>query len=309
MLPRIAVTLGDPRGIGPEIVAKVLEDPPPGAEWVVVGPDAMIAGMPAEQVAVSSGNREQGTASDGDLVPRSPFPVPVKEAGLLTALQIEKAVSLALCGSVQAIVTGPAEKRAFNLAGYHYAGHTEWLGELAGGVRTAMMLATGNLRVVLMTTHIALSDVPKALTRERILEVGRLTERSLRDWWGIDNPRIAVCAMNPHAGEGGLFGHEDDDVLAPATAELGAHGPFPADTVFVRAMNGEFDAVLAPYHDVGMTAVKIAGFGKGVNVTLGLPFIRTAPDHGTAFDIAGKGIADPGSMREAMKLAASLTSS
>jgi 4-hydroxythreonine-4-phosphate dehydrogenase len=139
-----------------------------------------------------------------------------------------------------------------------------------------------------------------------VLRVGCLTRRSLERWWGIEDARLAVCALNPHAGEGGAFGSEDDDVLAPAAQELGAAGPLPADTVFVRAMRGEFDAVLTPYHDVGMTAIKVAGFGKGVNVTLGLPFIRTAPDHGTAFDIAGKGIADPGSMREAVALAARL---
>lgn len=307
VIPRIAITLGDPRGIGPEVVAKVLADPPEGAEYVVVGPEELIGDLPAEQVAVGV-NREPGTGKGEATVPSpcSVVLVPPAEAGRVVALQLETAVSLAMEGSVQAIVTGPAEKRAFNLAGYHYPGHTEWLGELAGGVPTAMMLVADTLRVVLITTHIALRNVPQALNAGRILEAGRLTELALKTWWGIEQPRVAVCALNPHGGEGGLFGSEDGDLLAPLAKELGAQGPLPADTVFVRALRGEFDAVLAPYHDVGMTAVKVAGFGRGVNVTLGLPFVRTSPDHGTAFDIAGRGVADPGSMREAVALAAVL---
>ena len=299
MPPRIAMTVGDPRGIGPEIVGKVLEDPPPGAEYIVIGPDELIRDLPAERISIT-GNREEGTGKGGGGT------VPPREAGRLTALQIQTAVSMALEGSVQAIVTGPAEKRALHLAGYKVPGHTEWLGELAGGVETSMMLATGRLRVVLLTTHIALKDVPGAITHELIVRKGQMIRDALTDWWGIADPRIAVCALNPHASEGGLFGTEDAEILAPAARELGATGPLPADTVFVRALNGEFDAVLTPSHDVGMTAVKVAGFGKGVNITLGLPFVRTSPDHGTAFDIAGKGVADPGSMREAVRLAVEL---
>jgi 4-hydroxythreonine-4-phosphate dehydrogenase len=203
-------------------------------------------------------------------------------------------------------VTGPAEKRALHLAGFPFPGHTEWLAQLAGGVKVAMMLASDRLRVVLVTTHIPLAEVPRALTTERVVETGRITARALTAWWGIAAPRLALCAVNPHAGEGGLFGREDETILAPAARTLGAAGPLPADTVFVRALRGEFDAVLAPYHDVGMTAIKVASFGHGVNITLGLPFVRTAPDHGTAFDIAGKGMADPGSMREAVGLAVRL---
>jgi len=169
-----------------------------------------------------------------------------------------------------------------------------------------MMLTTGRLRVVLVTTHLALRDAIATLTTERVVQAGRIAAEALRRWWGVAMPRLALCALNPHAGEGGLFGDEDERVLRPAATALGAAGPLPADTVFVRALRGEFDAVLAPYHDVGMTAVKVSGFGTGVNVTLGLPFIRTSPDHGTAFDIAGKGIADAGSMRAALELAVQL---
>ena len=170
------------------------------------------------------------------------------------------------------------------------------------------VLSAPVLRVVLVTTHVPLRDVPALLTVERVVRTGTVVERTLRDWWGIERPRIAVCALNPHAGESGLFGDEEDRVLSPAAQKLRAAGPLPADTVFVRAMRGEFDAVLAPYHDVGMTAIKVAAFGRAVNVTLGLPFPRTSPDHGTAFDIAGTGKADPSSMRAALELAVKLAS-
>jgi 4-hydroxythreonine-4-phosphate dehydrogenase len=178
---------------------------------------------------------------------------------------------------------------------------------LAGGVDVAMMLAADTLRVVLVTTHVALRDVPALLTTDRIVRAGRITRQALIERFGISEPRLALCALNPHAGEQGLFGDEEGRILAPAARLLGIAGPLPADTVFVRAMRGEFDAVLAPYHDVGMTAIKVAAFGRGVNITLGLPFVRTSPDHGTAFDIAGKGLADGGSMRQAMELAVTLS--
>jgi 4-hydroxythreonine-4-phosphate dehydrogenase len=164
------------------------------------------------------------------------------------------------------------------------------------GRKVAMMLASEKLRVVLATTHIALREVPAALTAAAILQTAETTRQGLRDWFGIAEPRIALCALNPHAGDGGRFGREDDELLRPAAVAARIDGPFPADTVFVRAMRGEFDAVIAPYHDVGMTAIKVASFGSAVNVTLGLPFPRCSPDHGTALDIAGKGIADPSSM-------------
>jgi len=162
------------------------------------------------------------------------------------------------------------------------------------------------LRVVLATTHVPLRDVPTLVTREAILDAARVTRDGLRDWFGIAAPRIALCALNPHAGDHGRFGTEDDDLLAPAARDAGIIGPLPADTVFVRAMRGEFDAVVAPYHDVGMTAIKVAAFGSAVNITLGLPFPRTSPDHGTALDIAGQGIADPSSMIESILLCAEI---
>jgi 4-hydroxythreonine-4-phosphate dehydrogenase len=160
--------------------------------------------------------------------------------------------------------------------------------------------------VVLATTHVPLRDVPRLVTHEAIVTAAEVTRRGLRDWFAIASPRIALCALNPHAGDGGRFGSEDDELLAPAAREAGLDGPFPADTVFVRAMRGAYDAVVAPYHDVGMTAIKVAAFGSAVNVTLGLPFPRTSPDHGTALDIAGRGIADPSSMVEAILLCADI---
>jgi 4-hydroxythreonine-4-phosphate dehydrogenase len=166
------------------------------------------------------------------------------------------------------------------------------------------MLASDTLRVVLATTHIALRDVPAAVTADAIRSAAEVTRAGLPGWFGIAEPRIALCALNPHAGDHGRFGTEDDTLLAPAARANGLAGPFPADTVFVRAMRGEFDAVIAPYHDVGMTAIKVASFGHAVNVTLGLPFPRTSPDHGTALDIAGQGRADPSSMIAATLLCA-----
>jgi 4-hydroxythreonine-4-phosphate dehydrogenase len=202
-------------------------------------------------------------------------------------------------------VTAPLDKAALHAGGYDYPGHTEMLAAIAG-VPTTMMLASDRLRVVLATTHIALRDVVKALTPDVIARTAATTLHGLREGFGIANPRIALCALNPHAGDGGRFGDEDDQVLAPAARAAGIAGPFPADTVFVRAMRGEFDAVIAPYHDVGMTAIKVASFGSAVNVTLGLPFTRTSPDHGTALDIAGKGVASAESMVAAMELAVTL---
>jgi 4-hydroxythreonine-4-phosphate dehydrogenase len=285
--PRLAVTLGDPRGIGPEIVAKMLRDGRAGAEadLVVVGP----RGVEVEAAEVIGDWRP----GDENL------------AGKLAGAAIERAVALAKAGTVQGIVTAPIDKSVLLSGGYDYPGHTEMLAELTRS-RVAMMLTSEKLRVVLATMHIPLRDVPGMLTRDRILATAETTRDGLRSWFDIRSPRIALCALNPHAGDHGRFGREDDDLLAPAAKEGGLHGPFPADTVFVRAMRGEFDAVIAPYHDVGMTAIKVAAFGKAVNVTLGLPFPRTSPDHGTALDISGRGIADPSSMIEATLLCASI---
>jgi len=273
-----------------------------------VGAEDQIATIPAGR-RIAVGSWELGSGDSGQDRHRA------IRAGRIAGHSVEVAVRLALGGEVDAIVTAPAHKHALHLAGFPYPGHTEWLAHLAGDVDVAMMLAAEPLgsepdghplRVVLVTTHVPFRDVPSLLTLDRVVRVGRTVDTALRGWWGIEEPRIAVCAVNPHAGESGLFGDEEERVLRPAAEQLGALGPLPADTVFVRAMRGEFDAVLAPYHDVGMTAIKVAAFGRAVNVTLGLPFPRTSPDHGTALDIAGTGKADASSMRAAIELAVRL---
>lgn len=289
MIPRLAITLGDPRGIGPEITAASL--PVTEAHTTVIGPDEQVAPLPADR-KIGLGPWQGGAPGEA-----------LARAGDFTWRAVVQAVELWQAGEIDAIVTAPGEKAALHAAGHRYPGHTELLKDLTGTKRVAMMLASDKLRVVLVTTHLSLRDALSILTKERIIEVGEVARRGLVEWFGIAEPRLALCAVNPHAGEGGLFGDEEARVLAPAAKVLGARGPLPADTVFVRAIKGEFDAVLAPYHDVGMTAIKVASFGSGVNVTLGLPLPRTAPDHGTALDIAGKGVADPSSMRQAVATA------
>ena len=289
---RLAVTLGDPRGIGPEVVARALEGLGEIGDPVrVIGP-------------VECG---------GDFVGPCRFEA---VGGGAAGLAIERAVELALEGEADAVVTAPVHKPALAAAGYH-PGHTEMLMALAGVPRVGMVMCDEGVagepakRVLLATIHVPLARVPDLLTAELLVSQTRLLGCALRTDWGIVAPRIALCALNPHASDEGMFGTEERDTYAPALAALSseplsATGPVPADTVFKRAFAGEFDAVVAPYHDVGMAAFKTAAFGRGVNVTIGLPFVRTSPDHGTAFDIAGKGVADPSSMIAAVGLAARL---
>jgi len=267
------------------------------AALVVVGPDD--AGVAVDE-STGSWRTAEGEAA-------------VAAAGRAAGLAVDRAIALAQSGAVDGIVTAPLDKHALLAGGYDFPGHTELLAARTG-CRVAMMLAATRpsptspnpLRVVLATTHVALRDVPRLLTARAIADAAEVTRAGLTQWFGIAEPRIALCALNPHAGDGGRFGTEDDDLLAPAARDAGLAGPLPADTVFVRAMRGAFDAVIAPYHDVGMTAIKVASFGSAVNVTLGLPFPRTSPDHGTAMDIAGQGIADAGSMIEAIVLCAEI---
>jgi len=287
---RLAMTVGDPRGIGAEIVAKALADPEVDerCDVVVIGPEGI-------DVAVGE--------PIGKWTPGSEAAI----AGKLSGLAIERAVDMAQAGTVDGIVTAPIDKFALHAGGYDFPGHTEMLASLTGS-RVAMMLASDKLRVVLATTHIPLRKVVEHLNADAIVDVARITREGLEQWFGVVSPRIALCAVNPHAGDGGRFGNEDAELLAPAARKAGIKGPYSADTVFVRAMRGEFDAVIAPYHDIGMTAIKVASFGSAVNVTLGLPFPRTSPDHGTALDIAGQDLADPSSMIAATLLCASIAS-
>jgi 4-hydroxythreonine-4-phosphate dehydrogenase len=289
-LPVLAITAGDPSGIGPEIAVKAREDPRVVAVCrpMIYGPHttAALAAFPAGRVDPAAGR----AAYDA----------------------IVHATTDALAGRVAAVVTAPINKAAFAAAGYPWRGHTDLLAHLCGSPDVAMMFWSDRLRVVLATVHIPLREVPAALSRERVLDVLRLTWRSLPAF-GFPAPRLGVAALNPHAGEDGLMGTEDREAVAPAVAAaraegIDASGPFPADTIFVRAVRGEFDAVIAGYHDQGLIPVKLVAFGRAVNVTLGLPILRTSVDHGTAFDIARKGVADEGSLVEAILLAASLAS-
>jgi 4-hydroxythreonine-4-phosphate dehydrogenase len=300
-LRRIAVTLGDPRGIGPEVMPKavggLLGEIPPDA-FLLLGPEGMDPGLvPFESVGPWDGT-EPG-------------------AGRVTVDAIRRGVDLALQGSVGALVTGPSHKPAIQAAGWDVPGQTELLRDLSHTSNVGMLMSAektqvgGPLRVLLATTHIPLRDLFKHLTKDLIISQTRLLSQALERDWGIIGPRIGLCAVNPHASDGGLFGSEEEELFHPAVTQLSSEGllvqgPLPADTVFRRALGGELDAVVAPYHDVGMAAFKSVSFGTGVNVTLGLPFIRTSPDHGTAFDIVGTGRADPNSSQEAIRLAVRL---
>lgn len=307
---RLALTVGDPAGIGPEIVLRALaSERRPRAALRVYGPVAVLRDRA----------RRFGIPEPGDRATELvdvPLPAPVAPgavsaaAGGVAAEAVRRAVADVLEGRAQAIVTAPLNKESLHAAGHPWPGHTEMLAAAAGVSDVAMMLVGGGLRVALLTVHRALREVPDALSVGEVERVVRLVDRELPRF-GATRRRVAVCGLNPHAGEGGLFGREEVDVLRPAIERLRAagvdvSGPWPSDTIFPRAARGEFEAVVAAYHDQGLIPVKLVAFGRAVNVTLGLPFVRTSVDHGTAFDIVEKGIADPGSLIEALRLAADL---
>ncbi len=286
---RVGITVGDPAGIGPEIARAAVLDPRVTAVCEPVLYDA---------------------ATD-DGVPVVPG-VLSAEAGRAAYDAVTRATADAMAGRIDAVTTGPIHKEAFALAGLPWRGHTELLAHLTGADEVAMMFYSSRLCVVLATVHVPLSAVPRLLTRQRVEATLALTAAELPRF-GIPVPRLGLAGLNPHAGEGGLLGSEEQDVLAPAVASARARGldvtgPLPADTVFRQAVDGRFDAVVACYHDQGLIPVKLVAFGEAVNVTLGLPIIRTSVDHGTAFDIAGKGIANPSSLVTAVALAARLAS-
>jgi 4-phospho-D-threonate 3-dehydrogenase / 4-phospho-D-erythronate 3-dehydrogenase len=290
MTPRIGITVGDPAGIGPEIAVKAAAHPDVRAicEPVLYGP-----------------------SDESALARFTPGRVSA-EAGQAAYDAIVRAVADAQAGRIDAIATAPINKEAFAAAGIPWRGHTDLLAHLTGARRFAMMFYAEELRVILATVHISLAEVPQALTGERLESIVMLAAAEL-PLFGLPRARLAVAGLNPHAGEHGVIGVEEDEVLRPAIEAcrgrgVDVQGPFPADTIFLRAMKGEFDAVVACYHDQGLIPVKMAAFGRAVNVTLGLPIVRTSVDHGTAFDIAGRGIADPSSLIEAVRLAARLAS-
>jgi 4-hydroxythreonine-4-phosphate dehydrogenase len=309
-LPRLAVTVGDPAGIGPEIILKALNSPDrPEATYAVYGPLSVLDRRARDlgwRTVADLGVQVVDVGLEGDvLIGR------VSAAGGRAAADAVLAAARdALAGRVDAVVTAQLNKESLHAAGYRFPGHTELLADFAGTPDVAMMFVGGPLRVALATIHRSLRSVPDAASAAEISRVTRLVYRELPRF-GATTRRIAVCGLNPHAGEGGLFGTEERDTIAPAIGKLrqeglDVHGPLPADTLFPRAARGEFDAVVALYHDQGLIPVKLLAFGKSVNVTLGLPFPRTSVDHGTAFDIAGKGVASEGSLVEAMRVGAQL---
>ncbi len=280
--------MGDPKGIGPEIILKAL--------------------------ASKSVRRICRPLLFGDAVYfdwKKTKKLTPAQCGRLSGFYIEQAAHACLKGFVEAMVTAPISKEHLRAGGYPYPGHTEFLAALAGVKDFRMMMAGPSLKVVLVTIHEPIAKVASLLTVKNIVNTIRLTRDSLQRWWGLKQPRIAVSALNPHAGEAGMFGQEEKKVIRPAVAKAlrkgwRVFGPFAPDTVFYRAARGEFDAVVAMYHDQGLIPLKLLHFDRAVNITLGLPFIRTSVDHGTAFDIAGRHRADPGSMLEALRLAVEL---
>ncbi len=309
----VALTMGDPAGVGGEIAAAAWARRDPGAPFFMIADADWMAGfgVPVARIAAP------GAAGFGDALPvlhrplpRTPIPGrPAPENAAATVASIEEAVALTRAGRAAAVVTNPINKKALrDGAGFAFPGHTEFLAHLGGVSRSVMMLAGPALKVVPVTIHIPLADVPAALTRAAIVETIRIVDRALRQDFGIAAPRIAVAGLNPHAGEGGAMGREEIETIAPALETLraegiGATGPHSADTMFHAAARARYDAAVCMYHDQALIPIKALDFERGVNVTLGLPFIRTSPDHGTAYDIAGQGLADPTSLMEAIALA------
>ncbi len=322
--PRIGITIGDPAGIGPEVVLKAVAEASVAEVCapVIIG-DAQLLAHTARTLNLQCGY---------DVIRRDePLPDQLGEpviyhldniradiepgiesghAGRAAGEYIEAAVELCMSGQLDAISTAPINKRALFLAGYSFPGHTEFLAQLTRTPEVAMAFVAANLRIVLISTHVPLAEAIRLVECERIVRVVKLAHRELKRW-GIRAPRLAMAALNPHGAEGGLFGVEESAEIVPAVeacreAGIDINGPYPADTVFLRASRGEFDAVVACYHDQAMIPVKCLSFGEAVNVSMGLPFIRTSVDHGTAFDIAGKGIAEHSSLVAAITLAAQL---
>ncbi|MCK5483961.1 MAG: 4-hydroxythreonine-4-phosphate dehydrogenase PdxA [Gemmatimonadetes bacterium] len=301
--PRIAITLGDPRGIGPEVTQAALADPDLAgqADYVVLGPEPESL-APELRIPGATEHLATGTWAHGG----------EREAGEHSARAIELGISMALSGEVDGLVTAPISKTALRAAGYDFPGHTEFLKDRCGVPDVTMVMAAeetvlgGPLRIALLTVHVPLRSVPGLLDVELVVRRSTIAARALRQWWGIDRPRLALAGVNPHASEQGLFGDEEERVLSPAAERLAAAGDaeiigiFPADTVFRKCLEGAADAVVVPYHDVGLAVLKTLAGDTGVNVTAGLPFPRTSPDHGTAIDIAGRGLANPSSMKAAV---------
>ena len=321
----IAITMGDPCGIGPEIIAKLYADTAPLPPTLVLGDEGLIKrairflAVHLTVRVIDSPEDYQSAPNTINIISLSQLPkdLPIGQldarAGKAAFDYIRSGIDLALQKRIRAIVTAPINKEAMRLADIHYPGHTEILADFSGTKNFAMMLMNNDLRVILVTIHVSLREAIDQLTMERELMTIRLAHQAMTQL-GIDQPRIAVAGLNPHAGEHGLFGSEDESIIQPALQQaqaegIEASGPWPGDTVFMHARQGRFDIVVAQYHDQGLIPVKYLGVDEGVNVTVGLPFVRTSVDHGTAFDIAGTGKASHASLRVAVEQAAMLAQS
>ncbi len=299
--PTIAITMGDPCGIGPEIIAKALREPSVRdlANFVIIGEEKALD--PSLDIEVVN----PYPIKDEDIKPSKP----TYKTAIATISYIEKAVEMALAKEVDAICTAPINKAVLQAHGFSFPGHTEFIKHLTNSDKAVMMLAGPSLKVTLVTIHEPLAKVTSLVTKEKIIETIEVTASSLEEFFGLKNPRVAVCGLNPHGGEGGKFGREEIEIISPAIEHFknapnwDISGPYPPDTVFYRASRGEFDSVVAMYHDQGLIPIKLLHFEEAVNITLGIPIIRTSVDHGTAYDIAGKGLAKPKSLIEAIKMA------
>jgi len=329
MKPIIAITMGEPAGIGPEVIVKAFATDKlytlcrpvvvGASEWMSHAADCFAPALSVckrdtiAQCQFSPGTLEILEITTGRL-PRVIYGIPHEEGSIAAMRAIEEAARLALAKEVDAIATAPINKEALKKIGFAHPGHTEFLAHIARCTDFGMMMMGGGLKIMLATIHLSLREAILMTRKELILEKIRLTHQALRSDFSLPYGKIAVAALNPHAGEGGLFGDEEikeihPAVLAAQAEEINVSGPYPADTLFYRLKQGQFDAVVALYHDQALIPIKLLAFGNGVNVTVGLPFIRTSVDHGTGFDIAGKGIADAGSLIEAVTLAAEMSSS
>ncbi|MCP4251827.1 MAG: 4-hydroxythreonine-4-phosphate dehydrogenase PdxA [Candidatus Scalindua sp.] len=302
----IGISMGDPGGIGPEVILKALASPEirAAANYVVIGSEKVLSSI-SDRVLTDN---VSVLDLDNFTVNNTMTHKPLAESGKASIEYITKGLDLAMNGKIDALVTAPICKEAIKLAGYDFAGHTELLKEKTSVGNVVMFMVGKGLRVSFVTTHLAVNEISGAINQENVFSTIQITATGLKTFFGIDQPKIAVCGLNPHCGDGDRFGTEERDIITPAierAQEMGidCHGPLSADTVFNKALNGEFDIVVVQFHDQGTIPIKMIAFDSGVNITLGIPVIRSSPTHGTAFDIAGKDIADPGSMIEAIKTA------
>ena len=322
-MKKLALTMGDPGGVGPEIIVKALSsaetrkycDPIVIGDRVVMEEALKLCNLPLKLTSIKSPEESDPSPDSIELIDTGKIEtfkkgIATAEGGRACVSYIRKAVEFALNKQVDGIVTAPISKEALKMAGFTWPGHTEMIAEFTNTQDYAMMLVGGLLRVILVTIHTSLRSVPDLITKERVLKTIHLAKKAC-DMMDIQNPRIAVAGLNPHAGEAGIFGNEETKEIKPAIDEavksgLSVTGPYPPDTIFHKAYKGGIDIIVCMYHDQGLIPLKMIAFDKGVNVTVGLPVIRTSPDHGTAYDIAWKGKADPSSMIEAIKFASRL---